>query len=117
SPERPEQQRADRNSYNMESIRASRRLTSVFGCLASLLLCVNTGVLCAQTTSAILSGTVTDPTDKVVPAAEVTATNTDTGVESKTKTNGDGIYLLPALQYGHYRININKQGFKQIELK
>ena len=27
-----------------------------------------------------------------------------------------GIYLLPAIQPGHYRVNVNKQGFKQIEL-
>jgi hypothetical protein len=83
------------------------------GCL-TILLCSSAG---AQTTSATLSGTVTDPTSKVVPAADLTATNTDTDVVSKTKTNGDGIYLLPTLQYGHYRINVNKQGFKQIELK
>ena len=80
-------------------------------------LCLRRRALPAQTTSATLSGTVTDPTDKVVPGADVTATNTDTAVVSKTKTNGDGIYLLPTLQYGHYSINVSKQGFKQIELK
>ena len=79
----------------------------------ALMLSVPSG---AQTTNASLSGTVTDPTAKAVPAADVTATNTDTGVAAKTKTNGDGIYLLPALQPGHYRVNVNKQGFKQIEV-
>jgi hypothetical protein len=70
----------------------------------------------SQTTDATLSGVVTDPAGKVAPAVDVTVTNTDTGIVAKTKTNGDGIYLVPALQSGHYRINVSKQGFKQIEV-
>jgi Carboxypeptidase regulatory-like domain/TonB-dependent Receptor Plug Domain len=57
-----------------------------------------------------------DPSGKVVPDAEVTITNVDTAVARVTKTNGDGIYVLPALQPGHYRVIVTKPGFKQVAL-
>ncbi len=51
----------------------------------------------------------------MVPAVDVTATSTDTGVATHAKTNGDGIYLLATIQPGHYRVTVNKAGFMQIE--
>jgi hypothetical protein len=77
---------------------------------------VSAGALRAQTALSTLNGQVFDPSGQVVTAADVLAANTDTGVETKTKTNGEGIYLLPALQPGHYRVDVNKQGFKQSEV-
>ena len=38
-----------------------------------------------------ISGIVTDAQGGVVPGADVTAVNTQTGVEAKTKTNTDGV--------------------------
>jgi hypothetical protein len=70
----------------------------------------------AQTASATLSGTIMDPNGEVVPGVEVSATNIDTEISMNTKTNGDGIYVLPALQPGHYRVIVTKAGFKQIAL-
>jgi hypothetical protein len=84
-------------------------------CLA-LLACSNAPTLRAQTTSATLSGTIMDPTGRVVPGVQVSATNIDTGISANTKTNADGIYVLTALQPGHYRVIVTKQGFKQIAL-
>lgn len=40
----------------------------------------------AQTALAALSGQVFDPSGRAVPAADVLATNTDTGVATDTKT-------------------------------
>jgi outer membrane receptor protein involved in Fe transport len=84
-------------------------------CLA-VLVCNSATTLRAQTTSATLSGTVMDPNGRVVLDVEVSATNIDTGVASNTRTNGDGIYVLPALPPGHYRVIVTKTGFKQIAL-
>jgi hypothetical protein len=57
-----------------------------------------------------------DQSGKVVPDVELAITNVDTNVSSTTKTNGDGIYVLTALQPGHYRVIVTKEGFKQIAL-
>jgi hypothetical protein len=67
----------------------------------------------AQTTSASLSGTVLDPAGSAVPDATVNATSTDTSVNYGTKTNAEGIYVLPALPAGAYRVTVAKPGFKQ----
>jgi len=73
-------------------------------------------ILHGQTGTATLSGTIMDPSGKVVPGADVSITNVDTGVARETKTNGDGIYVLPALQPGRYRVIVTKPGFKQVAL-
>src|SRR3984957_9422204 len=72
--------------------------------------------LCAQTTSATLSGTITDPTGRVVPGVDVKATEVNTGLTTDTKKNGEGIYVLSTLQPGHYRVIVTIPGFKQIAL-
>src|SRR5882724_1784246 len=40
--------------------------------------------------------------------------NDSTGVQYTTKTNGDGIYLVPNLPPGPYRIQVSQRGFKTI---
>jgi len=59
-----------------------------------------------------ISGLVKDPTGAVVAGAEVTAINTDTGVQHKAKTDAAGFYSFPSLPLGHYRVEINQSGFK-----
>lgn len=71
-------------------------------------------VMFAQTESATLSGTVLDRTGAVIPGAQVQATNSDTNVTAATVTNHDGIYVIPALKPGRYRVSVTKQGFKQV---
>ncbi len=68
----------------------------------------------AQTETATLSGRVSDPQGKVVPGAQVEITNVDTGIKTLTKTNDDGLYVVPNLRPGRYRIIVRKDGFKEI---
>ena len=68
--------------------------------------------LSAQTTSATVSGVITDPTGATVPAATVTFTNTDTGAASKATTNGQGLYRISGLLPGIYTTTVTMQGFK-----
>lgn len=82
----------------------------------AFLICCSTTILRAQTGTATLSGTVMDPSGRVVPGVGISATNVDTNVATNTKTNEDGIYVFPALTPGRYRIIVTKQGFKQIAL-
>jgi hypothetical protein len=68
----------------------------------------------AQSPDGTISGTVFDPAGKVVPGAEITIANDATRVQSLTKTNGDGVYVLPNLAPGSYRLQVAKLGFKTL---
>ena len=57
------------------------------------------GSLWAQATAQI-SGSVMDASGAVLPGAEVTATETETGVSRMTITNETGHYVLPNLPVG-----------------
>lgn len=70
----------------------------------------------AQST-ATFTGRVIDPGGAVVPEATVTATNTGTGVVRSTTTNGDGLYIIPALEPGNYDAKAEKTGFASSERK
>ena len=65
----------------------------------------------AQTITASVNGTVTDPSGAVVANAKVIATNVDTGVGTPTTTNKDGIYVINFLQIGQYKVSVEAAGF------
>ena len=65
----------------------------------------------AQTVTGSITGTITDPSDAVVPGAQVVAHNMDTGVDSPTKTNSSGFYRIDSLPIGQYTVTINANGF------
>ena len=74
------------------------------------------GVVWAQANRATITGTVTDSSGAVVAGVEVTATNADTNVATKTVSNQDGIYVLPNLPPGHYAVDFKKEGFEAEQL-
>src|SRR2546425_576640 len=67
----------------------------------------------AQQDRATFTGTVTDPTGAAVPAATVKVQNTQTNFSYATKTNEAGIYAVPNLPIGSYRITFEAPGFKR----
>jgi hypothetical protein len=66
---------------------------------------------------ATIVGTVTDPSGAAVANASITITNTDTGVSRDLPTSGDGQYVAPDLQIGHYLVRATASGFKGAEQK
>src|SRR5215469_18073920 len=78
--------------------------------MLSVFLC--TGLAFSQGTTALLSGSITDPTGAAVPGAAVTVTNIETDQIVKTITNDKGEYALPSMASGTYRIVVTKAGFK-----
>ncbi|MBV8829258.1 MAG: TonB-dependent receptor [Acidobacteriaceae bacterium] len=68
----------------------------------------------AQNTAQI-TGTITDPSGAVVGSASVVVVNESTGIESTAKSNASGIYSVPLLQPGSYRIKIQAPGFRTIQ--
>ena len=85
----------------------------LFGWLV-LLVCGGAASLRAQTTSATINGQITDPQGKIVPGVAVQAVNIDTSSIYPGKTNGSGIYAIPGIPPGRYRVVVRKDGFKEI---
>src|ERR1700733_14281810 len=77
-------------------------------CIVAIVACLPLQVI-AQTGLATLSGTVTDPTGALLPKAEVTVTNEDTGVTVKGETTRAGVYDIEALKPGRYRVIVEHQ--------
>ncbi len=77
-------------------------------------LCLFAFPLSGQDT-ATLSGTVTDPTGAVVVGAQVQVTNVATGISAATQTNSEGMYRVPFLRPGTYRVTITAPGFKRFQ--
>jgi hypothetical protein len=54
--------------------------------------------LFAQSPNGNINGLVSDPSSASVIGAEVVAVNDVTGIQYTTRTNGEGIYVLPNLR-------------------
>ena len=68
---------------------------------------------CAQLTAQI-AGTISDTSGAIIPGSSVTVSNEDTGMKWEAKTNQAGIYTVPLLQPGNYRIEVQAQGFRTV---
>ena len=65
--------------------------------------------------TARISGTVKDPTGAVIPGADVSAVETQTGIKTATKTDSAGFYSFPALAIGRYDLDVRARGFKDFK--
>jgi hypothetical protein len=68
----------------------------------------------AQSPTGTISGIVTDPTGATIAGAEVLVVNDATRVQFLGKTNEEGIYVIPNLPPGSYRVQVSRVGFKTI---
>jgi len=76
------------------------------------LMVLGAGSLLAQV-SGVVAGTVTDQSGAVVPSADVTAINTETGAARATVADGAGRYAFSALPVGPYEVHAKKTGFQE----
>ncbi len=81
--------------------------------LALLLIAVTSSVF-AQTSSGKVIGTVTDQQDAVLTGVKVTAINLATNVQQTTTSSDAGVYSLPALEPGNYRLTAEMAGFNKL---
>jgi hypothetical protein len=65
----------------------------------------------AQSANGQIGGVVLDATGSAVPDAAVVATNIATGVDYSATTNGAGVYFIPEILPGPYKMTVTKQGF------
>ncbi len=87
------------------------RLRGIVCCLF-LLLTINHSA--AQSPTGTISGIVTDPTGAAVAGAQIVVVNDSTRLQFETQSNRDGIYVVPNLPPGNYRVQVSKVGFKTI---
>jgi len=78
---------------------------------ATLLLWAAVGLAYSAPTSS-LTGTVVDPSGRAVPRAKIIVRDTATFVESLVFTNSEGIFEIPALPAGTYRLEVSAPGFR-----
>jgi hypothetical protein len=65
----------------------------------------------AQSTSATLTGVITDGSGGVLPGASVAVTNTATGAERAAATDTSGLFQIPNVDAGRYRVVVSLSGF------
>ncbi len=95
---------------------AHRTIASRFGMaalIAMATLSIPTNRALAQSTASI-QGTITDATGAVVQAAKITAHNMATGEERSAVSDSAGLYVLPSLPVGTYRVNVTAPGMQAV---
>jgi hypothetical protein len=75
---------------------------------------VTTPPALAQTSQAEIRGTVVDQSNAALPGVTVTATHVDTGTVRTTVTSETGVFLMPALPVGLYRLQLELPGFTNV---
>jgi len=85
----------------------------------ALFLCVITllcGCVYAQTTTATLTGTITDSSDAAVPGAQILIKSLTTGATRTTVSTPEGIFRFNSLEPSKYSITITAQGFAKTDI-
>jgi carboxypeptidase family protein len=79
-----------------------------------LLSCVAASVVVeAQVESGKIVGKVRDSSGAVVADADIAATEVETNVEHKTKSDSNGEYVVTALKSGSYTVTAERSGYKK----
>ncbi len=88
-----------------------RRLSIFAG--ISVLACSFSIVAFAQQATGEIHGTVFDPTQTVVPKAQISVTDTATNITKAVVSGSDGSYLVPSLLDGTYTVTVTAAGFQK----
>src|SRR4051812_10938544 len=67
----------------------------------------------AQIGTSTITGRVVDSSGAVVPNVNVTVLHKATNVSSVAVTNNEGIFRVPSLNVGEYRVSFEAPGFKK----
>ncbi len=69
----------------------------------------------AQSDRGTITGTVVDVSGSLIPNADVTAINPETGLELKVKTTETGNFTIPSMPAGTYNLVVEATGFRRME--
>ena len=79
--------------------------------LVSILISISSFSL-AQSSTGTIQGSVADAQGAVIPGAEVTITSQGTGRLSAVTTGGDGLFSVPTLEPGPYKVEVKEANFE-----
>ena len=85
------------------------KITCMLGMLSAMLAWASVG--------GSISGTVKDPAGSVVPNADVTVSEVNTGLLYQARTDSKGYYTLPVLPVGNYELDVKVPGFRSYQRK
>ena len=80
----------------------------------ALLFLAATSVFAQFLDQGAITGTIHDPSGAVIVGAQITLTNTSTGLQLHAVTNGSGLYNFTPLPIGQYKISVSAPGFESI---
>jgi outer membrane receptor protein involved in Fe transport len=89
----------------------------IVAALLALATCFVPPPVFAQVDTGAITGFVADPTGAVIPNAQVTATQANTGMKRVATTSSEGAYTLNALPPGLYTLEAEARGFSKYLLK
>jgi hypothetical protein len=84
-----------------------------------VLFCTMTGISLGQATSVnggSIQGTISDPSGAVLPNADVTIRNVDTGSVKTVKTDSAGFFSDGPLNPGNYNVTVELTGFRKLSV-
>ncbi len=81
--------------------------------LIAVLILILAANAAAQST-ALLTGTVVDPSGAVIPSAQVVCRNAETDLRSTVSSNSAGLFRFPDLPVGSYELTISRDGFGKL---
>ncbi|MGA2610767.1 MAG: TonB-dependent receptor [Terriglobia bacterium] len=81
--------------------------------LALALACVVAWPAIAVGPTGTIVGTVADPSEAVIPKAQITVRNQETNATREVLTNNDGDFSVPLLPPGVYEVSAEKAGFRR----
>src|SRR5687767_5433980 len=84
------------------------------GCLVACVYLVTVSPARAQTAAGAITGVVKDQAGSAVPGARITVTDSRTNLQRVVISTGDGVYMVPSLAPGEYRLDIELPGFKSV---
>src|ERR1051325_2188942 len=86
----------------------------LYSTLVAGLIAASAGEVAFAQLTGQITGTGSDSSGSVVPDASIAVVNEQTGIKRETKTNQSGIYAVPLLQPGMYRVSVEAQGFRSV---
>jgi len=97
----------------MSTLNARKCLPTTFPLTIRGGLLLGIAVACVQAQSnGVLTGRVTDPSDRIVVGAEIVVRDHATLAQRSVRTNREGIYEIPALPVGIYAMQAKAPGFR-----
>jgi hypothetical protein len=68
----------------------------------------------AQTDQGAITGIVQDPSGAMIPNAQITVTDVDTGLVLQGNSNGGGVFVFSPVKIGNYTVTASAPGFEKV---